>query len=93
MSTSFRIEAFGANSGNQGVSGTLTYGPDVLEIDTYNRQVFLNGQYAGARAKLDTYNEWVSLSPGNNTIVFSDSGAPSASAAKLTVDYRSAWLA
>ncbi len=93
VSTSFRIEAFGANAGNQGVSGTLTYGPDVLEIDTYNRQVFLNGQYAGARAKLDTYNEWVSLSPGNNTIVFSDSGAPSASAAKLTVDYRSAWLA
>lgn len=93
VSTSFRVEAYGANAGNQGVSGTLTYGPDVLEIDTYNRQVFLNGQYAGARAKLDTYNEWISLSPGNNSIVFSDSGAPSASAAKLTVEYRSAWLA
>jgi hypothetical protein len=93
VSTSFAVEATGVNSATTNVTGTLSYGPDVLEIDTYNRQVYLNGQYSGARAKLDTYNEWVSLSPGNNTIVFSDSGAPSASAAKLTVEYRAAWLA
>lgn len=93
ISTSFRVEAFGANQANGGVSGTLSYGPDVLEIDTYNRQVYLNGQYSGARSKLDTYNEWVSLAPGNNSITFSDSGAPSNSAAKLTIEYRSAWLA
>lgn len=92
-STSFRIEAFGTNQASGGVSGTLSYGPDILEIDTYNRQVFLNGQYSGARTKLDVYNEWVSLSPGNNVINFRDDGAPSNSAAKLTVDYRSAWLA
>ncbi len=93
VSTSFAVEATGVNSATTNVTGTLSYGPDVLEIDTYNRQVYLNGQYSGARAKLDTYNEWVSLSPGNNTIVFSDSGAQSASAAKLTVEYRAAWLA
>lgn len=93
ISTQFTFEVTGSNSGYSAGSGTLTYGPDVLEIDTYNRQVFLNGQYSGARSKLDVYNEYVTLSPGSNTIVFSDAGVASSSTAKLTVQYRSGWLA
>jgi hypothetical protein len=92
-STQFTFEATGANFGYSTTTGSLTYGPDTLEIDTYNRQVFLNGQYSGARTKLDVYNEYVTLAPGVNTIVFSDAGAPSSSTAKLTVQYRSGWLA
>jgi hypothetical protein len=92
-STQFTFEATGTNFGYSTTTGSLAYGPDTLEIDTYNRQVFLNGQYSGARTKLDVYNEYVTLAPGVNTIVFSDAGAPSSSAAKLTVQYRSGWLA
>jgi len=92
-STRFTFEATGTNFAYSATTGSLAYGPDTLEIDTYNRQVFLNGQYSGARTKLDVYNEYVTLTPGVNNIVFSDAGAPSSSAAKLTIQYRSGWLA
>jgi hypothetical protein len=68
------------------------YGPDILEIDTYNREVTLNGEFTGARLKLEVYNEWITLSPGANVISFYDNGAAN-STANLTVDYRSGWLA
>jgi hypothetical protein len=74
------------------VTGTYTFGPDILEIDTYNRETALNGEYFGARMKLEVYNDWVTLSPGENTISFYDNGNTS-STAKLTVEYRSGWLA
>lgn len=74
------------------VIGTYTFGPDILEIDTYNRETALNGEYYGARMKLEVYNDWVTLSPGENTISFYDNGNTS-STAKLTVEYRSGWLA
>jgi hypothetical protein len=74
------------------VIGTYTFGPDILEIDTYNRETALNGEYFGARMKLEVYNDWVTLSPGENTISFYDNGNTS-STAKLTVEYRSGWLA
>lgn len=91
-STQFTYEAVGSNVTYGSASGTLTYGPDVLEIDTYNRQVYLNGEYAGARAKLDVYNEWIVLSPGANTIAFRDNGVASGSTATLNVLYKSGWL-
>jgi hypothetical protein len=74
------------------VSGTYTFGPDILEIDTYNRQTSLNGEYFGARMKLEVYNDWINLVPGENTISFYDNGNTN-STAKLTVEYRSGWLA
>lgn len=74
------------------VIGTYTFGPDILEIDTYNRETALNGEYYGARMKLEVYNDWVTLSPGENTISFYDNGNTN-STAKLTVEYRSGWLA
>ena len=74
------------------VTGTYTFGPDILEIDTYNRRTDLNGEYYGARMKLEVYNDWVTLSPGENIISFYDNGNAN-STAKLTVEYRSGWLA
>lgn len=74
------------------VSGTYTFGPDILEIDTYNRETALNGEYYGARMKLEVYNDWISLNPGDNIISFYDNGNAN-STAKLSVEYRSGWLA
>lgn len=92
-STQFTYEVTGTNTAYGTATGTATYGPDTLEIDTYNRSVYLNGQYYGARNKLEVYNDWVTLSPGANVISFFDSGAASASTSKITVEYRSGWLA
>ena len=91
-STQFTYEATGSNVTYGSASGSLVYGPDTLEIDTYNRVVFLNGEYYGARTKLEVYNDWVTLSPGENVISFYDNGAASNSSAKITVQYRSGWL-
>jgi hypothetical protein len=92
-STQFTYETVGTNTAYATVSGTVAYGPDSLEIDTYNRSVYLNGEYYGARTKLEVYNDWITLSPGENVISFFDEGAASASAAKISIDYRSGWLA
>jgi hypothetical protein len=91
-STQFTYEATGTNVSYGAASGSLAYGPDTLEIDTYNRNVYLNGEYYGARSKLEVYNDWVTLSPGANVISFFDEGAASASAAKIDVEYRSGYL-
>jgi hypothetical protein len=91
-STQFTYEATGTNVSYGSASGSLAYGPDTLEIDTYNRNVYLNGEYFGARSKLEVYNDWVTLSPGANVISFFDEGAASASAAKIDVEYRSGYL-
>jgi hypothetical protein len=92
VSTQFTFEVSSANVTYGAASGSAVYGPDLLEIDTYNRTVYLNGQYFGARTKLEVYNDWVTLSPGANTILYYDNGAASASASKITVEYRSGWL-
>jgi hypothetical protein len=92
-STQFRYEATGTATPYGSATGSVAYGPDTLEIDTYNRSVYLNGEYYGARTKLEVYNDWVTLSPGANVISFLDEGAASASAAKINIEYRSGWLA
>jgi hypothetical protein len=92
-STQFTYEATGTNVSYGAASGSLAYGPDTLEIDTYNRNVYLNGEYYGARSKLEVYNDWITLSPGANVISFFDEGAASASSAKIDVEYRSGYLA
>ena len=91
--STFTYAATGSNVAYGAGSGTLAYGPDTLEINTYDRSVFLNGEYLGARAKLEVYNDWINLYPGNNTISFYDSGSAVSSTATLSVDYRSGWLA
>ena len=45
---------------------------DVLEIDTYNRQVTFNKSTVGHRSKLETLTDWIKLAPGTNTIQLFD---------------------
>ncbi len=70
---------------------TAKYGPDLLEIDTLNRDVFINGFVEGARAKIDILADFIQLSPGENIIEFEDNGNPD-SDALLKIYYRSGWL-
>jgi hypothetical protein len=90
--STFTYETVGSNVAYGAASGSVAYGPDVLEIDTYDRSVFLNGEYSGARSKLEVYNDWVTLYPGNNTISFYDNGNTVNPTATLSIDYRSGWL-
>lgn len=73
-------------------SGTIDRAVDILEIDTYSKEVALNGEAIGARIKVDTLTDWVTLSPGYNDIVFSDEGDAN-SPATLVIYYRSGWIA
>jgi len=75
-----------------GLTGALAdFGPDILEIDTLTRDVALNGNYEGARAKLDVLTEFFFLQPGNNEIEFADD-KNSVSTGLLKVFFRSGWL-
>ena len=75
-----------------GISGAaVDFGPDVLEINTLTRDVFLNGSYENARAKLDVLTDFFFLQPGANEIEFFDE-KNSISRSLLKVYYRSAWL-
>jgi hypothetical protein len=75
-----------------GLTGALVdFGPDVLEVDTLTRDVALNGNYEGARAKLDVLTEFFFLQPGANEIEFADD-KNSVSSGLLKVFYRSGWL-
>jgi len=64
---------------------------DVLEIDTYNREVAFNGETVGARGKIDVLADFITLQPGENVIEFEDSGS-SVSESAIRVFYRSGWL-
>ena len=64
---------------------------DILELDTYNREVALNGVLSGARQKVDIVVSWIQLSPGSNVIRFADLGAVN-STASVRAFYRSGWL-
>lgn len=64
---------------------------DMLEIDTYEREVSFNSDTAGARTRIDTLVDWITLDPGANTIKFIDLGQAN-STAVLKVYYRSGWI-
>jgi hypothetical protein len=72
-------------------SGTVTSSADILEIDTRDHEVALNGDAVGKRSLIDVLAEWTLLAPGANVFSFYDEGDLT-SAASLTVYYRSAWL-
>jgi hypothetical protein len=72
-------------------SGTITSSADILEIDTRDHEVALNGDVVGKRSLIDVLAEWTLLAPGANVFSFYDDG-DATSAASLTVYYRSAWL-
>jgi len=54
------------------LTGALVAGADVLEIDTYDREVALNGLVEGARSQLDTLTDWTYLKPGPNQVAYYD---------------------
>lgn len=79
------------NVGSTASSGSVIRAADILEIDTYEREVAYNGLTYGARVMVDTLTDWTTLDPGNNTITFIDEGAANATAS-LKVYYRSGWI-
>ena len=80
-----------ANEGNTASAGTVARAVDVLEIDTYTHEVALNGETIGARVKVDTLTDWLSLAAGNNAIQFTD-GGDATSDASMVIYYRSGWI-
>jgi hypothetical protein len=79
------------NVASGAASGTITSTADILEIDTRDHEVALNGDAVGKRSLIDVLAEWTLLAPGANVFSFYDEGDLT-SAASLTVYYRSAWL-
>ena len=72
-------------------TGTIARAADIMEIDTKDHEVAVNGDAVGKRGLIDVLAEWSFLSPGDNVISFIDEGNAN-STASLTVYYRSAWL-
>jgi len=62
---------------------------EILEIDTLEHEVALDGDAVGKRNLIDVLAEWILLAPGDNVITFDDDGGGTPT---LTVYYRSAWL-
>jgi hypothetical protein len=76
---------------NTAATGTVSRNADVLEIDTYTHEVALNGETIGARVKIDTLTDWLTLSSGDNPIQFTDEG-DATSDASMVIYYRSGWI-
>lgn len=76
-----------------GLSGAIAVlSPEILEIDTLNREVAFNGDIVGARGRIDVLADFIKLAPGENIIEFEDQGAPEGQA-NLKIFFRSGWLA
>jgi hypothetical protein len=45
---------------------------DVLELDSYNKSVTINGNAFGHRAKISTLSDWIKLAPGVNIFQFTN---------------------
>jgi hypothetical protein len=68
-----------ANASQQTYYGSVDPHPAVarvygetLSIDSYTREIALNGELGGYRSKLDTIVDWIELQPGDNEIIFED---------------------
>jgi hypothetical protein len=64
---------------------------DILEIDTFDNVVYLNGEFEGARLYIDPLADWIKLSPGFNSIDFYDFGNFD-STANARISFRSGWI-
>ena len=95
--TTFSYSVTGAaNVASVAASGTVSRDADFVEIDTYNREVTLNGVYTGAREKLEILVDWITLAPGDNEIFFYEKASATTytnATATLDIYYRSGWLA
>jgi hypothetical protein len=72
-------------------SATAVRTPDILEINTKEKEVSYNGELEGARNRIDVLADFIELAPGDNQIEFEDSGNPE-STATVRIYYRSGWL-
>lgn len=90
-STTFTFALTAANVSSTAASGTVARDVDILEIDTYEHEVAVNGIVAGNRSMVDTLVDWIKFSPGANTVQFTDEGNAN-STASLKVYYRSGWI-
>ena len=69
--------------------GTVTLASkDTLVIDTYNKSALFRGSASIARSYIDAQVDWITLSPGNNTLTFT----PTSGSTALTVEHRSGWI-
>jgi hypothetical protein len=89
--TTFTFAKTAANVTSASATGTVTKDADILEIDTYDHEVALNGDATGKRSMIDTLADWIQLAPGENEIAFLDEGNAN-STALLRVYYRSGWI-
>lgn len=87
----FSYDKVATNVSSTSSSGSVARAADVMEIDTYTREVALNGITQGARAMVDALVDWTTLAPGANTIRFIDEGNAT-STASLKIYYRSGWI-
>jgi hypothetical protein len=90
-STTFSYLKTAGNVASTGSSGSAARTADVMEIDTYTREVAVNGITTGARAMIDALVDWTTLSAGANVVKFIDEGAAN-STASLKIYYRSGWI-
>lgn len=54
------------------LTGTLVADADHLEIDTYDREVAVNGIVEGSRSQVDTLTDWITLQSGVNQVGYYD---------------------
>jgi hypothetical protein len=80
-----------ANIATTAATGTASIPVDVLEIDTYDKEVAFNGNTEATRSMVDTLVDWIVLSPGSNEINLTDEGNANSSAS-MVVYYRSGWI-
>lgn len=65
---------------------------DILEIDTYRQEVYLNGISDGYRFFLDTLADWIYLEPGVNSLTLVSPENGILEGGYVVVFYRSGWI-
>jgi hypothetical protein len=70
---------------------------DVLEIDTYNREILLvtpgtTDVVVNGRNKAEVLVDWIYLKPGINTVTFARTGGTSSSSHSCQILWRSGWI-
>ena len=89
--TIISYENSGSNVNNTSAVGTVSHSDaDILEVDTYDREVAFNGFVSGQRSKMETLLDWVTIRPGLNSISVETSGTGATS--KLIIYFRSGWI-
>jgi hypothetical protein len=89
--STFTYSKVNTNVSSTAASGNASIAVDVLEIDTYDKEVAFNGSTESTRSMIDTLVDWIVLAPGDNEIIFEDTGAANGTAS-MVVYYRSGWI-